>query len=713
LTFEISKNPIGIVQPIRALVVDDDQSILKLIYNVMAKRGYEVEGYANAESGLKAHQENPFNLMVLDWFLPGMDGLELCRLIRSLPDGNDVYILVITGGGIGEVLSSVLDAGASDYLQKPFEFERLSVHLTIAERNIVQAKKRRQAERALVENEERLRDFMDNAKDFIQVVDADGKFLYANHYWTEVLGYESGDFEDLTVFDVVHQDSLELLKEKLEEIKEGKDVFLEGMAIKSKSGERLEVEGHATIKRKNDQILIQSIYRDVTDRLKTDGELRLHREQTEKLVRERTRELKYANQQLKKYIDKRRAAEKINRKLAAALNNADEIIIITDLDGIIEYVNPSFNRITGYTSEETLGKRLDFLSSDLSDDSNYKSIWGELQNGEVWSGLLVNKKKDGSVYEEDGTISPLRDDDGNITDFVLVRRDVTQARTLEKQLSQAQKLESIGQLASGIAHEINTPIQYIGDNTRFLQQGFNDLMEFVTECNQLLAEAKKQEVAEEICQKFEELIKNTDSEFLEEEIPQAISQSLEGIDRVAEIVRAMKEFSHPGSDEKNSVDINQLIRNTISVARNEWKYVADVETSFGTNILPLICSAGELNQVFLNIIVNAAHAIKSKMDDDKSARGKITISTNGNDEWVEINISDTGPGIPEEIRDKIFNPFFTTKDVGVGTGQGLAISHSVIVEKHKGSIDCTSEIGKGTTFTIRIPLAEADEPFGE
>jgi signal transduction histidine kinase len=188
------------------------------------------------------------------------------------------------------------------------------------------------------------------------------------------------------------------------------------------------------------------------------------------------------------------------------------------------------------------------------------------------------------------------------------------------------------------------------------------------------------------------------------EVPQAIQQSLQGIGRVTTIVRAMKEFSHPGSEEKSDTDLNRAIETTITVARNEWKYVAEVVTDFDP-ALPLVrCLPGEINQVILNLIVNAAHAIADVVENNGKSKGTITIRTRSQGDRVEIRVSDTGTGIPETIRAKIFDPFFTTKGVGKGTGQGLAIAHSVIVDKHGGTISCETEVGKGTTFVIRLPL---------
>ncbi len=301
------------------------------------------------------------------------------------------------------------------------------------------------------------------------------------------------------------------------------------------------------------------------------------------------------------------------------------------------------------------------------------------------------------------SISPFADDSDEQFGFLLVAQDITERKILESQLSQSQKLESIGQLAAGIAHEINTPTQYVGDNIRFMQDSFADLAKLLQKYRQLLAEAKAGGAFPELVADIENAEAEADVDFVVEELPAAIEQSLEGVGRVSAIVRAMKEFSHPGVEEKSAVDINRAIDSTVTVARNEWKYVADLKTDFAPDLPPVPCYAGEFNQAILNIIVNAAHAIADAVGED-GGKGLITISTRRDGDWVEIRVSDTGTGIPEAARPRIFDPFYTTKEVGRGTGQGLAISHSVIVEKHKGNISFETEMGQGTTFIIRLPL---------
>jgi signal transduction histidine kinase len=274
---------------------------------------------------------------------------------------------------------------------------------------------------------------------------------------------------------------------------------------------------------------------------------------------------------------------------------------------------------------------------------------------------------------------------------------------LEEQLRQAQKLESVGQLAAGIAHEINTPTQYIGDNVRFLKDAFQDLSLLLTNYERLLAAVRGNTLSQETLEQVAAAVESADTPYLIVEIPKAIEQTLEGVTRVSKLVSAMKEFSHPGTKEKTPVDLNHAIESTVTVARNEWKYVADLETEFDPSLPLIACHVGEFNQVILNLIVNAAHAIADVVGKDGSGKGKITVQTRNCPEYAEIRIHDTGSGIPERVRTRIFDPFFTTKEIGKGTGQGLAIARSVVVDKHKGSIHFETEVEKGTTFIIRLP----------
>jgi len=293
--------------------------------------------------------------------------------------------------------------------------------------------------------------------------------------------------------------------------------------------------------------------------------------------------------------------------------------------------------------------------------------------------------------------------DGVVVRYEGMCEDINERKALQGQLLQAQKLESVGQLAAGIAHEINTPTQYIGDNVRFLKDAFQDLKSLLSEYEQTLHTASNGALSSAAIQELAAAVKRADPAYLLDEIPKAIDQTLEGVSRVAKIVGAMKEFSHPGSKEKSPQNLNHAIENTITVARNEWKYVADMATEFDPDLPPIPCLLDEFNQVILNLIVNAAHAIGDVVNKGGPQKGKIKVQTSNCIAWAEIRVQDTGSGIPKSVQSRIFDPFFTTKAIGKGTGQGLAIARSVIVDKHGGSIHFETEEGKGTTFIIRLP----------
>jgi len=316
-------------------------------------------------------------------------------------------------------------------------------------------------------------------------------------------------------------------------------------------------------------------------------------------------------------------------------------------------------------------------------------------------------RKDGSKIWLAMSVRAMRQN-GVVVRYDGMCQDITERKQLQEQLLQAQKLESVGQLAAGIAHEINTPIQYIGDNVRFMKEAFQDLRSLLENYERLLLAAQDNALSRNTIQLAEveaakRAVKSVDVGYLLEEIPKAVDQTLEGVSRVAAIVSAMKEFSHPDTKEKIPLDLNHAIKSTITVARNEWKYVADMETEFDPSLPLISCLPGEFNQVILNLIVNAAHAIADVVKKEGSGKGKIKVQTRNCSEWIEIRIQDTGTGIPKKVQPRIFDPFFTTKEIGKGTGQGLAIARSVIVDKHGGSIHFETEEGKGTTFIIRLP----------
>jgi PAS domain S-box-containing protein len=406
--------------------------------------------------------------------------------------------------------------------------------------------------------------------------------------------------------------------------------------------------------------------------------------------------------------------ENLTNERLLILDSASEGIYGLDLNGRITFINKSAASMFHCAPADVLGKN----SHELFHHTHFDGTPYPARDCPATQVLADGQgrhvddeyfwRTDGSSFAVDYSVHPVIKA-GKITGAVVGFNDVTDRKRMEIEFRHAQKLESVGALAAGIAHEINTPIQFVGDNTRFLQDAYRDGMQLIGKFEAVCQEASAGAVRAELLEEVKEVRRRIDWNYLRDEIPKALDQMLEGIGRVAKIVRAMKEFAHVDrSVEKSASDLNKALESTLIVTRNELKYVADVETDFG-ELPPVVCLLGDLNQVFLNLLVNAAHAIGDVVKGTAS-RGHIGVQTRRDGEHVVIAISDTGTGIPEGIRDKIFDPFFTTKEVGRGSGQGLALARAIIVEKHGGMLTFHSELGKGTTFYIRLPISDVREP---
>lgn len=428
------------------------------------------------------------------------------------------------------------------------------------------------------------------------------------------------------------------------------------------------------------------------------------REEAETLLEEKSNELQKMNETLS------RSAEELARKEARTrqiIDTANDAFISTDIFGTIVEWNVTAEVLFGWSRDEMIGRSIDLVLRP-KDNIEADGVLALILNGigEGNRGDMLGQHRDGHVLPVELSISSMAAEDSFY--FNAFVHDISSKLNIQEKLHQSRKLESIGQLAAGIAHEINTPTQYIGDNVEFLRDTFEGLEELIKDYLQLLQAIQSKTITESKLRESLDILEKADLEFTLDEVPAALAQALEGIERVSEIVNSMKEFAHPGTDCMSNVNLNHAIESTATVCRSEWKYISEMKLDLDPNLPMVPCLPGEFNQVILNLIVNAAHAIEEKHGTNQS-NGLITISTRLADQEVEIRVTDNGCGIPQHVHDRIFDPFFTTKEVGKGSGQGLSLARTVIADKHAGSLSAETKPGEGTTFIIRLPLSATQD----
>jgi signal transduction histidine kinase/DNA-binding NarL/FixJ family response regulator len=440
------------------------------------------------------------------------------------------------------------------------------------------------------------------------------------------------------------------------------------------------------LKKPFDNVEVSQLAVALTEKRRLARQANLKMEQLEALVDLRTQKLQEANLEVE--------------RLLSAISS---LLIGIDSEGVVRRWNTSAEILFNIIADEAINKLFDSLHIDWVNRDNalslisISSVNHEIQHEiEFYDRYHTTRLLGLSVY-------PVKES-GQICGILILGRDITEQRLLELKVQQTQKLESIGQLAAGVAHEINTPIQFVSGNLDFLQQGFNRLEQLLDAHEALVNALSLDQCPEASLQAIETTKEAIKLDFVRKEVPQAFTEVIDGINRVAEIVQAMKSFSHPGTQHKTAIDLNKAIFDTITVSRHEWQRIAEIKTDLASD-LPLVpCLLGEFNQVILNLIVNATHAIGDVVGANHDNKGTITIRTSYDESWVRVEVCDTGAGIPVAIQRRIFDPFFTTKEVGKGTGQGLAIAHNIIVNKHEGNLTFETQNKKGTTFYIDLPL---------
>jgi len=387
---------------------------------------------------------------------------------------------------------------------------------------------------------------------------------------------------------------------------------------------------------------------------------------------------------------RRRLAEAEARvsMLEDVMEAMDGAVFVTDADGRVRSVNGAAVRLSGRADAELVGSSVfEFLTCAA----------GHRERVGVGQCEAILTRPDASTCPVLAVTSVLHPTAGASAGYVVVATDLTERKQLQADLLRSQKMESVGQLAAGVAHEINTPIQFIGDSTHFLGDVLTDLIRLLDAHRDLAIERLGELPAELVA-----LTDEVDLDFVRDEAPAAVERTVEGVRRVSEIVSALKRFAHPGRTTAEPTDVNDLVRHALVMAANEYKYVARVETALMP--MPKVrVNAVDLGQVILNLVVNAAHAVA---DAGRDGLGRIDVTTELISGDLVLRVADDGVGIPPELVERIFEPFFTTKEVGRGSGQGLALVRSV-TEAHHGTVEVDSAPGEGTTFVIRIPAEQA------
>ena len=684
------------------LAIEDDRASLELLKMVLTKEGYEVHPAANGKQALESIATALPELILLDIGLPDIDGFEICHQIKAQERTNHIPIIFISATTETKERVKGFKLGAVDFVSKPFQREELlarvhtHLHLTRMQAEIKrQAADLREAnallhheiaERettasALAESEEKFRTLADSAQDSFVMLDDEDRIIFWNRAAKDMFGYTA---EEITgkKFHSTFTNGLTLPLVDNATQTTGKVIEL---TVLKRNGAELPVElSLATVELREKGVTI-AVIRDITGRQRAQETLR-------------------------------RSEERLNLALEASRMGTWDLDLATGKvwhsrihDQIFGYETPTIDwtydkflshivpdGLTKFHAEMALAKTTGVINSEcrINRTNDNHQRWISIRGTVQFNKQNVPIRMMGFVVD--------------ITEGKLAEEE---QKNVEAQNSLSQKLESVGRLASGVAHEINTPMQFITDNTQFLKGAMTSLtgmltayraaIETITSGNNL-AEAVALVRAEE---------EKNELDYLLEEIPRTFSETMSGLQRVTLIIRSLKEFSHPNKSSKQPADLNKAIGTTITISRHEWKYVADLVTELDPDLPMIPLQIDEMNQVVLNLIVNASHAIGDALKQRGSTeKGVITIRTKQVENNILIEVQDNGTGIPESAQSHIFEPFFTTKGVGKGTGQGLAIIRTIVVKNHNGTIGFITEPGKGTTFQIRLPIPAAEEP---
>jgi two-component system, NtrC family, sensor kinase len=665
------------------LVVDDDVQLLRVLGEILSRDDFDVLAAQDAEQALSALEKSLPCLILMDVEMPGMNGLALCRRIKHDPRTAHIPVSLVSSRVDEADVNAGIAAGAVDYIKKPFDMDEVRMRMRMQIRLRESLNEQQRLHEHLSESERRLQAMFEQAAVGMAMVAPDGKMLRVNRRLCEIVGYPADELTKLRFQDLTHPDDLAADLEASRAMRSGEQTsYLRKKRYFRKNGEIVWIKlATAAIRGEAGQIdYFVSVFEDITEAMRAE-------------VASRESEWKYRS------------------------------LFESSHDAIMTLEPPGWRFTDGNPATLAMfhAKSLEDFVSHGPDDLSPERQPGGRPSADAAKEFIQTAMREGSAYFEwthkrlDGQEFPVtvllaRMHWGGRQFLQATVRDLSEQKRIEIELGHARKLEAVGQLASGIAHEINTPTQYVGDGVHFLKEAFEGYRRLVSHYQRAVKALESVGGHEALVREIREEEEDIDLPYLDANAPGSFESCQDGISRISTIVRAMKQFAHPDQKEKVLANLNQALQTTLAIAKNEYKYVAEVTTEFG-DLPPVLCHVGDLNQVFLNLIVNAAHAIGDVVGQSGS-KGTIRIRTSQEGSLARIDIADSGAGIPQAVRQRIFEPFFTTKEVGKGTGQGLAIARSIIVTKHGGSLTFETEVGKGTTFTIRIPVGDSSNLQG-
>jgi len=653
------------------LIIDDNLATLQLIQKILKAHGYHSKGVQSGQKALEFMQKTTPELLLVDINLNGMDGFQVCQKVKAMPQTRDIPIIFITGDSNRRNIQKSFEVGGIDYVSKPFLVEEVLARISMALNN---ARAKKVLEQVNKELEERVAIQTRELNLLFSITKLASQTLSLQQILKRVIVMISKNFAQHAIVPEIHyRDQIFTDNDK----KKQKELLSSSLAVQNREFGMIKI--YATKNTANEQAVMTKESKELLEAIANE---------VSKIIAQKEAQENVRNQE--KYF-------------RALRDSSPEGIVTLDQSRRVVDINPAFQKIFGFSFNELKGKQLDNFILPQRLKREGADITHQITKRQNILKKSVRKtKKNEEIHCS--IIGVPFNIDSQYRDYLLIYRDITREKELELQLMQANKMEAIGQLAAGIAHEINTPTQYVTSNIEFFQDVFPDLFELLDTYDGLRKKVVLQTIDAELLQTLDKKIESTSVEFLREEITAALTDSLEGLSKISKIVDAMRTFSHPSTDEKQDIDLNTIIQKTITVTRNEWKYDADIEGDLAESLPPVMAYSDQISQVMLNLIVNAVHAIQDANQKKNREKGLITLATRSGDKTVKIQVTDNGSGIPPDIRDKIFNPFFTTKEVGKGTGQGLSLIYNVVVENHQGKVYFDTKIGEGTTFTVELPI---------